>query len=247
MLNNNHENFAIPGSIVSGVPSGTGVMVMAGDDVVIEDNIIAGNDAYGIAIVDFENGGTAHTDLEADPKPDRVAILDNFMHSNGNNPPGIIKAAMATQLSTKGPDIIALGYGEGACIHNGYRYRTFGLEGFGACDQPNVTTANIHTMTLDTPAPAFVIEAENEEDYERIVGERAYYAVCTGCHAVGQHLIGPAIEEIQAAYEDDPEAMVAYAKAPYQVREGYPEMPPQDYLSEETLMAVAKHILKVGK
>ena len=245
VVNNNHENFAIPGSVVAGVPSGTGVMLMAADDVVIENNIISGNDAYGIAIVDFENGAGGHTDLGAEPNSDRTVILDNIMHSNGNNPPSVVKAAMATQLSSKGPDIIAVGGGVDRCIHNGHRYRTFGLGSWSACDQQALTTVGIHSMTLDEPAPAFKIEADNQADYERIVGERAYYAVCTGCHAVGNHIVGPPIEEIQAAYEDDPESMAEYIRAPYQVREGYPEMPPQDYLSEETRMAVAKYVLKV--
>lgn len=247
VVNNNHENFAIPGSTVAGVPQGTGIMIMASDDVVIENNIISGNDAYGIAIVDFENGAGAHTDLEAEPNSDRIVILDNFMHSNGNNPPGIIKAAMATQFSSKGPDIISVGGGVDRCIHNGGRYRTFGLDGYAPCDQAALTTASIQTMTLDEPAPAFKIEADNAEDYERIVGERAYYAVCTGCHAYGNHIVGPPVEEIQEAYADDPEAMAAYIAAPYKVREGYPEMPPQAYLSEETRLAVAKHVLKVTK
>jgi parallel beta-helix repeat protein len=35
ITDNNHENFAIPGSLVSNIPSGTGILVMACDDVVI--------------------------------------------------------------------------------------------------------------------------------------------------------------------------------------------------------------------
>lgn len=245
VVNNNHENFAIPGSVVSAVPSGTGVMLMAADDVVIENNIISGNDAYGIVIVDFENGAGGHTDKGAEPNADRTVILDNVMHSNGNNPPAVIKAAMATQFSSRGPDIIAVGGGVDRCIHNGGRYRTFGLGDFSPCNQAELTTAKIRTMTLDEPAPAFKIEAENAEDYERIVGERAYFAVCTGCHAHGNHLVGPSVDEIQEAYADDPEGLAAYIAEPYKVREGYPEMPPQAYLSEETRLAAAKHMLRV--
>lgn len=245
VVNNNHENFAIVGSVVSNVPSGTGVMIMASDDVVIENNIISGNDAYGIAIVDFENGAGGHTDLGAEPNSDRIVILDNIMHSNGANPPGIVKAAMATQLTTKGPDILAVGGGVGSCIHNGGRYRTLGLGGFAPCDQASQTTVAIHTMTLDEPAPAFKIEAENAEEYERIVGERAHYAICSGCHGYNSHIVGPSINEIQDAYADDPEGIAAFILEPYKVREDYPEMPPQDYLSEETRLAVAKYILTV--
>ncbi len=40
VVDNNHENFAIPGSLVSNIPQGTGMLIMACDDVVVEQNII---------------------------------------------------------------------------------------------------------------------------------------------------------------------------------------------------------------
>jgi hypothetical protein len=49
VVDNNHENFAIPGSLVSTIPQGTGVLIMACDDVVIENNIISANDSVGIS------------------------------------------------------------------------------------------------------------------------------------------------------------------------------------------------------
>jgi parallel beta-helix repeat protein len=42
--NNNHENFAIPGNTVADVPSGTGIMIKAYDNVEIDSNTIQGND-----------------------------------------------------------------------------------------------------------------------------------------------------------------------------------------------------------
>ncbi len=44
VVNNNHKNFAAPGSLVSGIPAGTGILIMAADDVIVENNIISGND-----------------------------------------------------------------------------------------------------------------------------------------------------------------------------------------------------------
>jgi len=40
IINNNTPNFAIPGSLVSNIPAGTGMLILASDDVIIEDNII---------------------------------------------------------------------------------------------------------------------------------------------------------------------------------------------------------------
>jgi parallel beta-helix repeat protein len=50
ITNNNHVNFGAPGSMVSGVPSGTGIVIMAADEVTMENNIISGNKNAAIAI-----------------------------------------------------------------------------------------------------------------------------------------------------------------------------------------------------
>ena len=52
VVDNNTRNFAIPGSIVAGIPAGTGILNMAGDQTTIEGNIITGNKTIGILITD---------------------------------------------------------------------------------------------------------------------------------------------------------------------------------------------------
>lgn len=243
VINNNHENFGAPGSIVSNIPPGTGILVMAADDVVIENNIIKGNDNVGILITDLSLAADVSNDPESEPNPDRVVILDNIMVENGNNPVGELKALMMTQMSTKGPDILDTGKGVDKCIQNASRYRTFGLGNYARCDQAKLTTASIRSMTLDTPAPPYDLAGASEEELERRIGKRAYYGICTGCHSYSMRMIGPSIEEIQAIYADNPEALAEYIRAPIKVRDDHPEMPPQDYLSEETRLAVAKYVL----
>ena len=107
VINNNTPNFAIPGSLVSTIPAGTGIIVNSGDDVVIEDNIITGNNTAGIIVTsqDFATGVAG--DPASDPNPDRVQILDNVMFNNGSDPATEVKALMLTQFSTTGPDILA--------------------------------------------------------------------------------------------------------------------------------------------
>ncbi len=236
---NNHENFGAPGSIVSGIPSGTGILVMAADDVVIENNIISGNDNAGIIITDFANGGAeASNDPDSDPNPDRVTILDNFMIDNGNNPVGELKALMMTNLSTKGPDILAIGGGEGSTIRDIERYRTWGLGSFGI---PEINdTKEIKTLLLEKPAEPRDISKED-------LGEMIYYGICSGCHAFDIRLIGVPTNVIQMIYKDNPQGIVDYINHPKNLREDYPEMPPQDYLSQEAKMAVAEYILALKK
>lgn len=236
---NNHENFGAPGSIVSGIPPGTGILVMAADDVIIENNIISGNDNAGIIITDFANGGAeASNDPDSEPNPDRVTILDNFMIDNGNNPVGELKALMMTQLSTTGPDILAIGGGEGSSIRDKDRYRTWGLGGFGL---PGInSTSETKTFLLNEPAEARTITKKD-------LGEMTYYGICSGCHAFDIRLIGVPTNVIQMIYKDNPQGIVDYINKPKNLREDYPEMPPQDYLSEEAKIAVAEYILTLKK
>lgn len=236
---NNHENFGAPGSIVSGIPPGTGILIMAADDVIVENNIISGNDNAGIIITDFENGGAeASNDPDSEPNPDRIIILDNFMISNGNNPVGEIKAVMLTKLSTKGPDILAIGGGEGSSIRDVNRYRTFGLGDFGEPDI--VDTKKVKSFLLDQPvAPKKISKKE--------LGEMIYYGICSGCHAYDIRLIGVPINIIQMIYKNNPQGIIDYMENPKNLREDYPEMPPQDYLSDDAKQAVAEYILTLKK
>ena len=236
---NNHENFGAPGSIVSGIPPGTGILVMAADDVVIEDNIITENDNAGIIITDFKNGGAeASNDPDSEPNPDRIVILDNFMADNGRNPVGELKALMMTQLSSTGPDILAIGGGSGSSILNREKYRTWGLGGFGI---PEINdTRAIRSLLLEKPAaPKEISKAD--------LGEMTYYGICSGCHAYDIRLIGVPTQVIQMIYKDNPEGIVEYINKPKNLRDDYPEMPPQDYLSDEAKMAVAEYILSLKK
>lgn len=238
VANNNHVNFGAPGSIVSYIPSGTGIIVMAADDVVIENNIVSGNDNVGISIVDLNFLAEIAVDPESEPNPDRISILDNFMFNNGNNPSKEVKMAMATKLSGKGPDILAYGGGTGSCIRDISRYRTFGLEGYGRCEL--TSTSNVLSYLLDEPVAPLEITPETR-------GKLTYYGVCSGCHAYNIRMIGPPTLAIQALYKGNAQGIADYIANPVRKREDYPEMPPQNYLPEETRLAVAEFMLSIEK
>lgn len=236
VVDNNHKNFGAPGSTVAGIPPGTGILIMAADDVIVENNIITGNNNTGITIVDLATGAPKANDPNSEGNPDRTVILDNIMFSNGNSPTGEIKALMLTQMNTKGPDIFAYGGGTGSSIRDKNRYRTFGLD--------NWATAKLtHTKAVRTymlPEPVSPRSVSKDE-----LGELTYYGVCAGCHAFGTRLIGPPTEIIQAIHNDNPQGIVDYITNPKNLRDDYPEMPPQDYLSDDAKMAVAEYILSI--
>ena len=150
VYNNNTKNFGAVGSTVSHIPKGTGILIMAADDVTLENNIIMGNDNAGITITDYAFAGVDHAnDPESEPNSDRITLLDNFMSNNGKSPIDEVKALMMTKLSKTGPDIIAVGGGVGSCIINPSRYTTFGVEKFASCQVTD--TRAIKTYMLDKP------------------------------------------------------------------------------------------------
>ncbi len=236
IIDNNHENFAIPGSIVANVPAGTGILIMACDDVVIEGNIITGNNSAGIIFTDFTLATNIPNDPESEPNPDRPKLLDNLMHANGLDPAAVVRAYLATELQTRGPDIVDTVGMDNGCILNASRYRTMGLENYSECEFD--TTANVASYTLPEAVPARGLENVD-------IGKLTYYGVCAGCHAYGVRLIGPPAQIIKALYMENPAGIAAYAQQPVKKREDYPEMPPQGHLGEEALLAAAQFMLQL--
>ena len=238
IVNNNTPNFGIPGSTVAGIPAGTGILNMAGDQTTIEGNIITGNQVIGILITDHMNAPNVTLDPEGDPNSDEVAILDNLMWNNGYDTIPEITALKTLELVDGDVQILNIGTSTNSCILDHDKYVTVGLRDFGTCGF--TTTADVTTYLLDEPAERRLIAAED-------MGKRAYYGVCAGCHSYNVKMIGPPTQIIQALYMDNPQGIVDYITSPTKKRDDYPEMPPQNYLSEEVRMAAAEFMLQVKK
>ncbi len=86
VVENNHENFADSTAIVAGVPSGTGIMIMAADDVEVAGNEIRGNNSVGVAVVGLDSQFGEGSEYDVDPTPERCWIHDNAMADNGGAP-----------------------------------------------------------------------------------------------------------------------------------------------------------------
>ncbi|XQW86413.1 parallel beta-helix domain-containing protein [Thalassotalea piscium] len=234
IYDNNHKNFGAPGSTVGGIPAGTGILIMAADDVVVENNIITGNKTAGILITDHENAPNITIDPESDPTPDGVKLLNNLMNNNGYDTIDEIKALMLTEFKQGNPDIIRVGQTNNSCIINRHRYVSVGVKDWKECAFTN--TDSIDTYLLDEPvAPREIDPSER--------GKVVYNGVCAGCHTYTGRMIGPPIQIIQALYLDNPQGIADFIASPTKKREDYPEMPPQNYLDEETRLAVAKYLL----
>lgn len=84
--NNNTENFAMTGDIVSKVPAGTGTFVMANHDVEVFGNTITGNKTVGGGIISYEVAQTPYTDPKYYEWPKQVYFHDNTWSHNGYQP-----------------------------------------------------------------------------------------------------------------------------------------------------------------
>ena len=236
VVGNNHVNFGAPGSTVSGIPAGTGMLVMAADDVVIEGNIISDHKTAGIIITDHAHAQNITADPESDPNSDRVKILDNVMLKNGYDMIPEVRAVLLSEAKGGGAiDIVRVGPSPGSCIINRHQYVTAGLGDFADCDFTN--TAGISTYLLPSVSPRKIDPADR--------GKVAYLGICSGCHIYNGRMIGPPVQVIQALYLDNPQGIADYIAKPVKKRDDYPEMPPQDYLDPQTRIAVAKYMLDV--
>ena len=236
IVNNNTPNFGAEGSIVAGIPAGTGILNMAADRTTIEGNVITGNKTIGILVTDHMNAPNLTLDPEADPNSDEVAILDNIMMNNGYDTIAEVRALKTVALVDGDVEIINLGASRDSCILDHDQYVTVGLGDYGTCGF--TTTAQVKTYLLEAPAERREITAED-------MGKRAYYGICAGCHAYNVKMVGPPTQVIQALYMDNPQGIVDYITNPVKKRDDYPEMPPQNYLSEGVRLAAAKYMLEV--
>ncbi|HEY3136798.1 MAG TPA: parallel beta-helix domain-containing protein [Blastocatellia bacterium] len=101
VINNNHPNFGNPNSIVSNVPPGTGVLVMAADNNEVAGNEVRGNDCYGVAVFSLETAFEKDTAFDVGPIPENNWIHDNSYSDNGRNPAGALARA-----GIKGADLV---------------------------------------------------------------------------------------------------------------------------------------------
>ncbi len=238
IVGNNHKNFGAPGSIVSGVPSGSGIIIMAADDVQVENNIIRDNKNAGIIIADHKSFANITMDPDADPNPDRISIYKNLFTNNGSEPIDEIKALMVANLTRKAPDVVAVGGGSGSCAVDKGSFKNIGLGNWTACKK--TTSMDVPSYLLDTPAEPRKIAAAD-------VGQHLYSAVCAGCHAYNARMIGPPTQVIQALYAGNAQGIADYIAKPVKKREDFPSMPPQAHISPEMRLAVSTYMLELKK
>lgn len=102
---NNHANFAPLGTVVADVPPGTGVMILAMDNVEVFDNDITGHLTNNIMILSYLIVERKDLDKKFDPYPEIISIHDNRISGGGMKPSGKISMALLPIAGGKFPDI----------------------------------------------------------------------------------------------------------------------------------------------
>ncbi len=92
---NNHANFGKPGTTISNLPSGVGILVMAADRTEVTQNWIAGNDSYGVVVVGLNSDQFRKRKLDVEPNSDQTLIAANSYEDNGSHPHAAFAAKQA--------------------------------------------------------------------------------------------------------------------------------------------------------
>lgn len=111
IIANNHPNFGDKTAIVSLVPAGSGIAVMAADETVIRENEIAGNNSVGIGVINLGLLFRDPSGIDVEPNSDGTQILNNRYKDNGNMP----DKALKENGFMLGGDILWDGTGQGNC------------------------------------------------------------------------------------------------------------------------------------
>jgi parallel beta-helix repeat protein len=106
VVSNNHDNFAPKGNIVATVPPGTGMMIMANDQVELFDNKVETNKSTGLLIVSYLINQKPIKDDKYDPYCESIYIHDNKFANNGDSPAGDLGGILGKILGTPFPDIM---------------------------------------------------------------------------------------------------------------------------------------------
>jgi len=101
IVNNDTPNFAPAGNIVAGVPTGTGVLIMANRNVHVFENEIGDNGTVNVLISAYRN---AFDDAEYNPLARDIVIRDNEFGNTGFAPAGDLAAL--SQLGVPIPDVL---------------------------------------------------------------------------------------------------------------------------------------------
>jgi len=106
IFENNTPNFAPEGNIVGTVPAGTGLMVLANDNIEVFGNDFIDNDSVNILIVSYLITEIPLNDPNYDPFPESIFIHNNQFRGGGEVPDSEPLAALQAATGQPIPDVV---------------------------------------------------------------------------------------------------------------------------------------------
>jgi len=106
IISNNTSNFAPEGNIVGTVPAGSGLMILANDNIEVFGNTFTENDSANIMIVSYYITERPFEDPNYDPFPESIFIHDNTFNGGGLNPDSEALIALKSATEESIPDIV---------------------------------------------------------------------------------------------------------------------------------------------
>ncbi len=106
VFGNNTKNFAPEGNIVGNVPPGTGLLVLANDNIEVFGNHFRDNNSVNIMVYSFALGGRTIQDPNYDPYPEQIYIHDNEFVGGGTVPGHAALAAWHKISGQNSPNIV---------------------------------------------------------------------------------------------------------------------------------------------
>ena len=106
VFENNTDNFAPKGTMVSKVPAGTGVVILATNHIDVFKNTIKDNGTANVSIISYMTTGNPMNDPTYYPFTDDIYIHDNTMSGGGDKPTGRLAEALVPTLGKPLPSIL---------------------------------------------------------------------------------------------------------------------------------------------
>lgn len=106
IINNNTGNFAPEGNIVGTVPAGTGLMILANDNIEVFGNDFTDNNSANIMIVSYHIAGLPIDDENYDPFPEAIYIHDNNFSGGGSQPDSEPLQALQQAIGQAIPNVV---------------------------------------------------------------------------------------------------------------------------------------------
>jgi parallel beta-helix repeat protein len=154
VVDNNQPNFAPKGNIVATVPRGTGVLIMANDNVHVFRNDLSGNATANVMITAYRQ---SYDDARFKPEPTRIMVSGN-KHGRAGFAPGFPGGdQLAAALGGAIPPIVWDGSGDAATLRVADGVPVLGM---GLKRDAAIETAKPGPVELNAPAapmPATVV------------------------------------------------------------------------------------------